>query len=164
MLQNEETYFEALKISRSCVYQEPCLGKAPFVACLRKWNKATRWICDSFVTGQHHSNIPEADTREKKPSSSFLLGTAQGASAQHTSHFPHSLEIPPAGINQHCGCKVSPPLLSPTPREPFIGFYCYKALKIHSPGCQQDKLGKNSTCLCSAQLTQDARTNLCHPH
>lgn len=138
--------------------------KSPF-SCLpqkmKQGQKVDLWFICHRTAAQQHSR---ARHREKNPSSSFLLGAAQGASAQHWSHFPKSLEISPAGTNQHCGCKTSPPLLSPTPIQPFIGFYCYKALKIHSPGCQHDKLGKNFTSLCSAQLTQDARSNLWCPH
>lgn len=152
MLQNKVTYSEPL-CAPGTWYENP-------FCCLSQTRKQGHKVDLGFIC---HRTVPEQHSRARhknKPSSSFLLGAAQGASAQHTSLFPNRLEIPPAGTNQRCGCKISPPLLSPTPTQPFIGFYCSKALQIHSPGWQC----RNSSCLCSAQLTQDARTSPWCPH
>lgn len=101
--------------------------------------------------GQTHGTNPAAASSWEQPK-------VPQPSTRHTFP-PVRKHLVQAQINIVAAKYVHPSFLL-TPAQPFIGFCCYKPLRIHCPGWQQDKVCKNSTLSVSAQLTQDARTNL----
>lgn len=125
-MQNKVTYSQLLKTNRSCVHQEPGM-KNPF-CCLsqrrKQGHKVDLWlICPRTA--------PQQSQPQNKASSSFLL--EQPKVPQPSTQ--HSCPTGCKSLLQAQTHKISPALLSPAPAQPFTGFYCCKALKIHSPGC-----------------------------
>lgn len=158
MLQNKVTHSAPLQISRSCVYQEPSLLKGPFVACDRKWNKATRWICDLSQDSTAAAFQSQTQGTNPAAASSWEQPKVPQPSTRHT--FPTVCKYLVQAQTNIVAAKYLHPSLLLTPAQPSVGFCCYKPLFCW----QQNKVCKNPTYLCKAQLTQHARTNLCCPH
>lgn len=75
-------YSKYCEWSGAVCHQELCQAKRRFVACSRGV------ICDSFVTGQHHSSISESARTNK--TSAGLQQTPSNPQAQHELSFPSS--------------------------------------------------------------------------